>query len=190
MSIKGVVSKVSSNHYNNKELWSFRLRGDNNYYNTGEIKPHVLEGQSIEFDTKLSPSGKHTALLDTVREWKPDSDVPLSNTPMRGFVKSSFKKDPDKDLYWANKEARDIKNDKLRELGATRNTAISFVELLVKVDGLKLPAAQNKKEEVLFEAVNHYTEKFLKTHTDEPAPVGEETVGTAATTGEPDESWS
>jgi len=188
MSIKGVVSKVSSNHYNNKELWSFRLRGDNNYYNTGEIKPHVLEGQSIEFETKLSPSGKHTALLDTVREWKPDSDVPLTNTPVRGFVKS-FKKDPDKDLYWANKEARDIKNDKLRELGATRNTAISFVEMLIKVDGLKLPAAQNKKEEVLFEAVNHYTEKFLKTHTEEPS-AGEEQVGATASVGEPDESWS
>ncbi len=70
MSIRGVVSKVSSNPYQGKELWSFRLNGDNNYYNTGTDKPGVSVGQPIEFDTKIGATGKHQVLMYTIKPWE------------------------------------------------------------------------------------------------------------------------
>ena len=155
MSIRGVVSKVSSNQFNGKTLWSLRLQGDNNYYNTGERPPHVHEGASIEFETKLSPSGKHSVLLETIRPW--ESGGVMQAAPANVIRRSA---DP-KDTYWADKELRDKRNDLLRELGASRNTAIAFIELLVKTEALKLPAKVGDREAVIWDALEHYTKKLM-----------------------------
>ena len=155
MSIRGVVSKVSSNQFNGKTLWSLRLQGDNNYYNTGERVPPVTEGASIEFDTKLSPSGKHSVLIESIRPWE-------NGNIMQAVPANTVRKSADpKESYWADKELRDKRNDLLRELGATRNTAIAFIKLLTDTGSLKLPAAEAKREAVLWEALDHYTKKLM-----------------------------
>jgi len=159
LSIRGVVSKISSTNHNGKTLWSIRLNGDNNYYNTGERVPPVQEGASIEFETKLSPSGRHGVLIETIRPWEGGST--MQAVPANTFPKYSAGSPNEKDTYWKDKEIRDKRNDALRELGATRNTAIAFVNLLIEADALKLPAADAKKEQVIWDAFVHYTDKLM-----------------------------
>ena len=160
MSIRGVVSKLSSNEYNGKTLWSFRLRGDNNYYNTGDRVPPVTEGQSVEFTTRLSPSGKHQVQIDTIRPW--EGGPSMEGVQISKFAAKPSGKSAEEKGYWEAKQARDVRNDHLRELGATRNTAIAFLNLLITSGSLKLPAAEAKREGVLWDALNHYTDKLMK----------------------------
>lgn len=54
-----------------------------------------------------------------------------------------------KDDYWSRKETRDVENDKKREYGATRNSAIAVVDLLLKYEAVKIPAKGDKVEFIL-----------------------------------------
>jgi hypothetical protein len=62
--------------------------------------------------------------------------------------------------YWDLKNARDITNDAARELGASRNTAISIIDLAIKHEAIKLPAAA-KREEFLWTLIDKYTAKLM-----------------------------
>lgn len=156
--IKGTVTRV----HKNGRFYSILV--DEVWYGVGSNKPDFDEGVMVEFEA--TKNGRY---------WNADPDT----INVLGKAKKSFSKPQvsgsrvaaggDREDYWKNKEARDIKNDKQREIGASRNTAIAFVELLLKTEALKLPAKQADKADAVLAAVEYYTNWFM-TH----APDGEE----------------
>lgn len=187
MAVRGVVNKVFSKDFDNKTLYSFTLQGDRNFYGTGERKAPVEVGKAYEFETRTTPSGRINVDLGTLRPWE---DGPtLQAPPVQNFARRTsggFKGDPDKDAYWKNKEARDIQNDKMRELGATRNTAIALMQVMLANGAVKLPAKENAKEAALYALFEHYTDTLLKGKQAEADAVPEEKEDPAVAEGEPE----
>jgi hypothetical protein len=166
------------------------LNGDRNYYGTGERKASIEVGKSYEFEIKTSPNGRINVDLSTLRPW--EGGETMQSAPAQSFARKfspgGFKGDPQKDEYWKNKEARDVHNDKLREVGATRNTALQLVGLMLANGAAKLPAKEANREEVIFRLFEHYTDLLLKGET---TPEGKSEVAQPDTTqpAEEDLSW-
>lgn len=187
MSVRGVVSATSSMPFGNKVLHSFRLQGDNNYYNTGERVPPVEVGKSYEFETSLNAKGKHIVDLGSIRPWEGGEAIQAAPAKSFGAFNKTFKsgKSEEEKAFWANREARETRNDRLRELGATRNTALSLISLLLANGAVKLPAKESAKETAIYEMLEHYTDLLMNGKKSDNSDV--EKVEAPATS---DESWS
>jgi hypothetical protein len=146
--IKGVVYKVFTRPAGRGTAYSIKLDGDAVYYGTGFKAPPVTAGQYISFEASKNARGHWDAEMDTIKILPNEVQVQTTGSGM------SITKDD----YWKRKEDRDLLNDKLRNVGARTNTAIAFVELLIKADAVKLPAKQSDREEVIAGLVKHYTD--------------------------------
>lgn len=152
--VKGVVYKIGTKRGTTKTgrpytLYSIKLDGDERYFGAGFQDPGAAEGETISFEVK--PDGKFWNLdPSTIKRHKSDPVV----------VSKSVASNMSKDDYWKRKEDRDLLNDKLRNEGARRNTAIAFVELLFKTESLKLPTKIPDREAYILEMVNKYSEEF------------------------------
>jgi hypothetical protein len=148
--IKGTCTKI---HKNGK---FYSVLVDDVWYGTGTNRAECEEGNMIQFDAEKN--GKYwNADLDTLEILGKGTPKPAYKAKATGGRVEAF---AGKDDYWKKKEERDVGNDRAREIGAGRNTAIAFVELLLKTDSLKLPSVPAKKADALFEAVEYYREKF------------------------------
>lgn len=148
--IKGTCTKI----HKNGRFYSVLV--DEVWYGTGANRAECEEGNMIQFDA--AQNGKYwNADLNTLEVLGKGAPKPAYKPKVTGGRTEAF---AGKDDYWKKKEDRDVGNDRAREIGAGRNTAIAFVELLIKTDSIKLPPAQNKKADALFEAVEYYREKF------------------------------
>ena len=182
MTVRGVVSATSEKPFGDKVLHSFQLQGDRNYYGTGERRAPVEVGKAYEFEVKTSPSGRLSVDLSTLRPWdagETQQAVPAQN--YRSFGKTPFKggKSEEEKAFWANREAREVKNDRLRELGATRNTALTLIGLMLQNGAVKLPAKESAREQTIYDMLNHYTDLLMKgpvaeAPTEEPKPTDPE----------------
>lgn len=164
--VKGKVFKVSGKQFQFGMLYSIKLDGNPTYYSTGKDKPRCKDGDYVQFEEYQNVAGYWNA--------KPESVLVLDETPQvstGASVKTAYQGGVSKDDYWARKEARDLENDKARNVGASRNTAIAFVDLLQKSEALKLPTKQSEKADVLFEYVEHYAQKFQAANPAPEAPV-------------------
>lgn len=164
-SVKGVVQKTFAKPFGDKTLHSFTLQGNQTFYGTGERRL-VEEGKAYEFMTRTAPSGRISVENGTLRPWDAPAGA-IQAPPVQNFsggtpYKRAFQKDEGKDSYWKGKEDRDVRNDSLRELGATRNTAISLMTLMLANGAVKLPAKESAKEQALYELFEHYTELLMK----------------------------
>lgn len=168
--VSGTVQRV------NKNGRFYSICVDDEWFGTGSTRPDADEGSMVEFEAERN--GKYWnadmstfSVLDAPKKAKKFENKKASYSSSGRSESFSGKEDyAAKQDYWKNKEERDIKNDLLRNVGAGRNTAIAFVELLMKADAIKLPATQNKKADALFEAVEYYRVKFENAGNEETSP--------------------
>lgn len=152
--IKGTVQKI---HKNGK---AYNIVIDDEFYGYGFNRPDFEEGTLVKFEVSMNGKWKNVD-KDTLKVLgKGELKSPKVSATRVSSGTSQ------KDTYWADKEKRDIRNDLLREVGATRNTAISFVDLLLKTGALDLPKAKPKQADALLQAVEHYAEWFRSNATD------------------------
>lgn len=163
--VSGVIARLGEKPWKDKTFWSFALRGQEGWYNTGMKKPPAV-GTSISFNEKKNAKGYFE--VDGSIEILADGAVEQTPRVSEVAAKSSGAGGQTQSGYWDAKAARDIRNDDLRELGASRNTAINFIELAIKNEAVKLPAAAAKKESFLWDLLDKYTSKLMgKTVVDE-----------------------
>lgn len=151
---KGTATKVI------KRGRFYSMLVDDKWYGLGSNDPGFSDGAMVEFE--VTQNGDYFNAKN-VKVLGKSATKPV--TTGSRTVNNNEKED-----YFRRKEERDVLNDKLRNIGAGRNTAIAFVDLLVKADAIKLPAAQNKKADALFEAVEYYRVKFEQ-QSDSPVQV-------------------
>lgn len=65
-----------------------------------------------------------------------------------------------KDTYWADKEKRDIITQKAIQFQASRNSAIAALDVLLKVEAVKLPAKQADKYDAALALLDELTARF------------------------------
>jgi len=154
---QGVVSKIFENKFGNKTFYSFGLKGVQGSFGTGVKRP-PREGTYVRFHDATNSRGYKE--VDGPIEIVPEGEVAPASSASQVASESSNAGGLTKDQYWSNKEARDVANDRLRELGASRNTAISFIDLALRNEVIKLPAAA-KREEFLWTLLDKYTSRLM-----------------------------
>jgi hypothetical protein len=157
--ISGVVRKLSGNPYQNKTLWSFQLDSDRTFYNVGEEKPSIVEGQTVSFDgapgKRAGTFNVKTGTLTVVDEQsiKP-SDYKFEPKPYAGGARRS-ESQMTQSGYWEEKTVRDVVTQKRIEIQAARNAAIELLQA-VGVNGNETPE----------DFINRWVDIFLKNNED------------------------
>ena len=155
--VKGQVKEISQRPWNDVVLYSFSLTNDRTYYNTGSKKPGVKVGDYIEFEPFKNAKGYWNVKPEDIKSMPTPTEVsaPAAVT-MTGRATMGMTKDD----YWNRKEARDLENDRQRNIGASRNTAISLVDILLRHETLKLPKTAAEKADAIYGYVEHYAGKL------------------------------
>jgi hypothetical protein len=168
--VEGVVKRVFTKNWQDKTFYSLALTNQEGLFGFGPTNPNAHPGDKVTFVSKTNAKGYLEAEKGTLKVTKGVEEV-RSNDSVGAVgasaVPSSY---VSKDTYWANKEARDVINDSKRELGASRNTAIAFIDLLVKHEAIKLPAGA-KREGFLVALLEDYTATFMGIEKDRTAVV-------------------
>lgn len=136
----GILTKVLP-----KATGYFSLKIGDEWYGGGKTAPDASEGDMVEvtFTTK-EVGGKVYRNATSIKVANKSATVARSAKAAVGLSSAG-----DKDLYWKNKEARDVVNDGKRELGATRNTAVEIVNFAI--DKGYLPALDKAKAQDKFD---------------------------------------
>ncbi len=157
----------------------YSIKVNDVYYSAGSKKPPE-PGTLVEFEAEQK--GKYWNVTKAGVRVIPGGS-PTGSVGSAAVTASSGKATGGltKDGYWNAKEQRDLEWQKHQkevvqpkiELQAARNAAIEFVKLLITpvgvdkdgaaVTALKL-GAQNKREAILFEAVQKYTQEFVNSN--------------------------
>lgn len=155
--VEGVISRTNAKQWNGKTFYSFALNGQEGWYNLGMKRPPA-EGTSVRFEFKVN--GKGYKDVDGPIEIRTDGDAAPTGTVGQVAQSSSRSgKSAEEKGFWERKEGREVRNDELRELGATRNTAIAIIDLMIKHEAIKLPAVA-KREGFLWDVLNRYVDKL------------------------------
>lgn len=157
MIYSGVIGRVSEKQFNGKTFYSFTLKGQEGWYNTGVKKPYA-EGTSVKFDA--APNAKGYLTVSGNIEVLKDGEVSATGSVAQTVSKSTSSGSGAGGAYWDRKEARDLVNDAARELGASRNTALSIIDIALRNEVYKLPAAA-KREEFFFTLLDRVTDKLM-----------------------------
>lgn len=156
--VQGVISKVFDKPFGNKTFYSFGLKGVDGFFGTGVKRP-PKEGTYVKFNEKKNSRGYLE--VDGSIEILPSEGETGPVAGVAGAVSASAKTGgTSQSAYWDRKEARDIANDSARELGASRNTAIALIDLALKNEVFKLPAAA-KREDFLWTVLDKYTDRLM-----------------------------
>lgn len=156
--VEGVISRVNANPWKDKIFYSFALSGQEGWYNLGMKRP-PKEGTSVRFNFITNTKG----FKDVEGPIEIRTDGSVGETPSVNQVvstSSSKSKSPEEQGFWQRKEGREVRNDELREIGATRNTAIAIIDLMIKHEAVKLPAGTAKREGFLWDLLNRYVDKL------------------------------
>jgi hypothetical protein len=163
--VEGTVYKIFEKPTKFGKMYSVKLMDDPNYYGTGKIAPPVREGAKVQFTAGQNERGYWDADPKSFKVVEASVSVAPS---ARSSVKVNAKDD-----YWTRKEERDLLNDKLRNIGAARNTAIEFVKFLVAQEAVTLPSKKADKADALLALVEHYRVEFQKVEEAKPVDTGE-----------------
>jgi len=153
---EGVVQRHNEKHWNGKTFYSFALSGQDGWYNSGVKRPPAV-GTSVRFTEKKNSKGYLE--VDGSIEVLNDGET-KSTSSLGSVIRAAAATGGGQSAYWDRKEARDITNDAARELGASRNTALSIIDLALKYEVVKLPAAA-KREEFLWNLLDKYTKRLM-----------------------------
>lgn len=154
---QGIVQKILEKPFNGKTFYSLALKGVDGFFGTGMKRP-PREGTYIRFHDKTNSRGYKE--VDGPIEVVPEQEAAPAESVSGVATTSAKSGGGGQSAYWDRKEARDIANDANRELGASRNTAIALIDLALKNEVFKLPAAA-KREEFLWNLLDKYTKKLM-----------------------------
>ncbi len=186
--ISGTVRTIQTKDWNGKILYTIILNNDSTYYGCGNFNPKAKPGDFVQFEANKNEKGfwqvdKNT--LDvTANTGKiayptpPTAAIAHSNGNGAAYQQVAIPSGLGREDYWRNKETRDVVNDKLRSIGAARNTAIEWVKFLVEKEALPslAKAKAASREEVLNKILDDYTRLFMKGELEEPV-VTESEIG-------------
>lgn len=155
--VQGVVQKIGDRQWNGKTFYSFALSGQDGWYGLGLKRPPSI-GTSVKFSEKTNSKGfkEVDGSIEIVSDAAAAPAASVAGTVSAGAKTGGG----GQAAYWDRKEARDIANDAARELGASRNTALTIIDLAIKNEVIKLPAAA-KREEFLWNVLDRYTAKLM-----------------------------
>ena len=199
--ISGIVSKVNARDMQGArgpyKLYSFALQGQQGWHSLGFELHGISEGQSISFETRQNARGYAEVDPDSIkilegqvvaaRDAAVVAKAPYTPKKVWGGGKSGGKKDE----YWDNREARDIETQKRIELQSCRNSALQFIDILVKTDAMKFgKASQAEKAGILEDMLSHYTKAFLAENGGSKVDlVKEEDLPPVAVSSDKEEAW-
>lgn len=153
---QGFVSKILTRPYNGKTMYSLALVNQDGLFGFGAFPPKAGVGDKVEFDAEKNEKGYWQAKGGSLKVVAGASQESVQQAPKASQAGSYAGKDD----YWNRKEVRDLKQDELREIGATRNTAIEWIKLLLSQEALKLPAKAPDKEAALNALLEDTVTKF------------------------------
>lgn len=175
----GIVQYV--NPKNQWGRYSFRLKGDDLYYNTNE-DPAPLKGKVVAFEG--DKKGERSVQVDEdTLEIKEDA-APVNNASARRFASKkgaarSSSNFADKEKYWENKEKRDIETQKRIEIQSCRNSALTLLGLFVQTGAIDLSKAKPAaRAGIVTGLLNEYMTKFLEENKAGPGTAAVEEVET------------
>lgn len=133
----------------------YNLKIDGQWLGCGFKQPDVNEGDYIEFNVTMN--GKYKNIdVDSVQ--KIEGEAPQKAPSVQQAVARGGAMN--KDDYWSRREARDLETQKRIQLQSARNSAIAAVEVLVETGAVKLPAALNKRYDVMLALIDEVTAKY------------------------------
>lgn len=146
--IRGVISRVFEKKFGDDTAFSFRLQNDETFYRAGK-RLLFQEGDAIQFEVELK---NNNAYARGIQKWVEGGEATAA--PATNVVQLARASGPSKGDYQAT-QAR-------IELQSCRNSALELVKMLLQAEAFKLPTKVADKESALYDAVNHYTDLFLK----------------------------
>lgn len=158
--IKAFIKEVKSKAVNGKTFY-------NSVMSTGEtvgwgmFPPKLREGEYVEFSAETNERGYLQGDKKSFKVLEAPKEAISTGASAASVARSSV---VGKDDYWKGKEARDVVNDKARNVGAARNTAIEWIKFLDAKGALPNITTKAKKEDLegLYnEALDLYTKKFM-----------------------------
>ena len=176
----GTIKKILTKDWGNKTLYSVVLNETDKIYGLGAFRIKAKPGDSIKFESTVNAKGYpeiNTKTLEVTENKEATHVGVTAQSAVRGSNGLS------KDDYWGRKELRDLRQDELREIGATRNTAVEWIKFLMEKEALKLPVKVADREASLNALLDDYVNKFRGIGKTAPAKAKEttETNATAAT---------
>ena len=183
----GVVADVKKN---DAGYFSLKMT-DGEWFGCGKVKPPVSTGDEVSFD--YSKNGKYNnADVDTIEVISEGNNVPAPKAKWSGKKSGG---DADKSAYWDAKEARDITVQKEIRYQASRNSALTALDIAIKHNLVTIPDAKKgtSQMEVFLTYVNKLTNKFmaeteaLHTPPEAPKPVAKPVKATKAVVKEPED---
>lgn len=177
MQTKGYVDYVGGKDFGNKKLWSFRIRGQEIWFRTGSVDPKLQKNDHIEFEYSEGRSGAQVdvaSIRPVSRDSGADAVATVDPPQYRGnnFSRKPSSDAAEKDLYWRNKEARDLKNEGHRlgnekriQFQAARNAAIATVDILVRAGTLVIPEKKGAGAEVIAGKISDLTNEYYESTT-------------------------
>lgn len=154
MKHQGIVAYISSNKWQNKDLWSFALDGEDKiYYGCGENMPvratgnKVEVGDKIRFSFETNDRGRHNVDFNTIQV-KEGKGTPAPAKKAYGGKAAG------RDDYWAAKEVYDksVTSPMIHYQNAT-DKAVNLVVAALGKDLLTLPTKKADKFQGFLEMV-------------------------------------
>lgn len=150
----GVVENIS------KRGKAFNALIGGKWYGCGFNAPPFSVNDKVSFD--ISVNGQWENIIPETVEVIANNAAPRPTAAPKANV--SKVQAGSKEAFYADRDAKKAEQDAARQkeirYQASRNQAISFVDLLLRVEGLKLPVKAANKEETLLEAVEYYAGIF------------------------------
>lgn len=175
--ISGIVDRVGEKSMaNGRKLYSIKLQNNPTWFGTKFSHPGVSQGQQVEFEAAQNERGYWDVRPGTI---KAKADAPAVTGPA---VRQTFTNA--KDDYWTRKEERDLVENERRHEGASRNTAIAFVDLLLKNNALAVPSKKAELADAILKYVETYKEQFMGVNKVNEAEKAEDTPVEAAEGGD------
>jgi len=157
----GVVSNVSSFDYQGKKLWSFQLNNDKGvYYRTGSNRVKAEVGQFVSFLGEPGKNGSVNVDSKSVEVKQGEQSATGLAGAVAGAGSGAGKGTPvSTSRDFPTKAERDATQKRI-EIQSCRNSALEFIDILIRTEAFKVPA--KNKVEALEQLLSHYIEKFLQ----------------------------
>lgn len=187
----GVVKGVFEKDWNGKKFYTLNMTNLDKGVGFGTHNPRVNPGDQVEFEMGYNDKGYPTAKGGSLRVVQKGAEIAAQGPSAAAVGASAMGKDD----YWKRKEDRDTRQDELREIGATRNTAIEWVKFLIEREALKVPTKAADKEAFFNELLQNYIDTFRgKTTTPilkaKAAPTIQVTPEEPPVAGDDDGNWN
>lgn len=173
---KGYIKEVIERQTDWGKMYNIKLStGDQIGFGKFPPKAKMVEGDYVQVEAELNDKGYLNGKNKTFKVLPKPAEEETVAASAANVVKWAAS---GKDDYWKGKEARDVVNDKARNVGAARNTAIAWIDLLMKNDAIKISTKKDEREDQLNTALDEYTKKFMVGIESENKKNGEESTVT------------